>query len=86
MNVSRHEPVAEAERTLRQGGWFGATAILAHLASFKLIVHLLTNSNFDYFRDELYYIAARERLDLGYVDFPPFVAQALRLGRDHECC
>jgi len=24
--------VAEAERTLRRGGWFGATAILAYLA------------------------------------------------------
>ena len=86
MNVPRHEWGAEAERTLQRGGWFGATAILAYLASFKLMLHLLTNGNYGYFRDELYYMAAGERLDLGYVDFPPFVAQALRLGRDHGCC
>ena len=53
MNVWRHEPVAEAERTRRRGGWFGATAILAYLASFKLMLHLLTNGNYGYFRDEL---------------------------------
>ena len=58
MNVRRHEPVAEAERTLRRGGWFGATANLAYLASFKLMLHLLTNGNYGYFMDELYYIAA----------------------------
>ena len=74
MNVPRKEPVAEAERSLRRGGWFGATAILAYLASLKLVGHLLTNGNYGYFRDELYYMAAGERLALGYVDFPPFVA------------
>src|SRR5215208_461377 len=79
MNVPRKEPVAEAERSLRRGGWFGATAILAYLASLKLVGHLLTNGNYGYFRDELYYFVAGERLALGYVDFPPFVALVARI-------
>jgi hypothetical protein len=74
MNLPRKEPVAEAERTLRRVGWCGTSAILAYLASFKVLLHLLTNGNYGYFRDELYYVAAGERLALGYVDFPPFVA------------
>jgi hypothetical protein len=52
----------------------GATAILVYLALLKLLLHLLTADNYGYFRDELYYVAAGEHPDLGYVDFPPFVA------------
>lgn len=52
----------------------GATAILVYLALGKLLLHLFTAGNYGYFRDELYYVAAGEHLDLGYVDFPPFVA------------
>src|SRR3712207_6036688 len=57
-----------------RGVFLGATAILAYLALAKLLLHLLSADNYGYFRDELYYMAAGERLDLGYVDFPPFVA------------
>jgi 4-amino-4-deoxy-L-arabinose transferase-like glycosyltransferase len=53
---------------------FGATAILGYLALAKLLLHLFTADNYGYFRDELYYVAAGEHLDLGYVDFPPFIA------------
>jgi len=66
-----------------RGGWrlsrellFGATAILAYLAAAKVLAHLLTAGNYGYFRDELYYVAAGERLQFGYVDFPPFIALA----------
>ncbi len=52
----------------------GATAIVLYLGLLKLLLHLLSADNYGYFRDELYYVAAGERLDLGYVDFPPFVA------------
>jgi hypothetical protein len=53
---------------------FGAPAILVYLGLFKLLLHLLTAENYGYFRDELYYVAAGEHLDFGYVDFPPLVA------------
>jgi 4-amino-4-deoxy-L-arabinose transferase-like glycosyltransferase len=51
-----------------------ALAILVALAVLKLVIHLLTSSNYGYFRDEFYYIAASKHLAFGYVDFPPFIA------------
>jgi Dolichyl-phosphate-mannose-protein mannosyltransferase len=66
----------------RAGGVLvGATAILVYLALVKLLLHLLSADNYGYFRDELYYVAAGERLDLGYVDYPPFVAIVARVTR-----
>src|SRR5918999_198059 len=59
----------------------GSSTILFFLALVKVLVHLLTAGNYGYFRDELYYIAASERLALGYVDFPSFVALATALAR-----
>src|SRR5689334_9073407 len=49
-------------------------AIIVGLAALKLLIHLLTSSNYGYFRDEFYYIAASRHLAFGYVDFPPFIA------------
>jgi hypothetical protein len=59
----------------------GANAVLASLALVKLLVHVLTARSYGYFRDELYYMAASERLAFGYVDFPPFVALVTAFAR-----
>ena len=37
----------------------------------KLLMHGFTLAGYGWFRDEFYYIACSERLDLGYVDHPP---------------
>src|SRR5215468_9835840 len=50
-------------------------------AAIVLLVHLLTNSRYGYFRDELYYIACARHLDLGYVDQPPLSILLLRLSQ-----
>src|SRR4028118_925095 len=49
-------------------------AIAVYLACVKFVVHMLTAGNYGFYRDELYFLSAGERLDLGYVDFPPLVA------------
>ncbi len=58
-----------------------ATAILIYLVLLKLLLHFWAGGQYGYFRDELYYIAASRHLDLGYVDFPPFIAVITALTR-----
>ena len=58
-----------------QGLWNNrSNRLLASLGLIKLAIHLLTSSNYGYFRDEFYYMAASKHLAFGYVDFPPFIA------------
>jgi len=55
--------------------------VIAVLGCAKLLLHLLVNGRYDFFRDELYYIACSEHLSWGYVDQPPLIAVAVRLER-----
>src|SRR5215831_16064587 len=57
------------------------SVLIAVFSIAALLVHLLTNSRYGYFRDELYYIACARHLDLGYVDQPPLSILLLRLSQ-----
>ena len=54
--------------------WTDLTSIAIYFALIKLLIHLFTNGQYGYFRDELYHLAVAQHLDWGYVDFPPLVA------------
>src|ERR1700688_971516 len=51
------------------------------LAALVVLIHLLFNSKYGYFRDELYYAACGEHLAWGYVDHAPLVALVSRVTR-----
>jgi hypothetical protein len=44
------------------------------LAALAVLVQMLTNGRYGYFRDELYFLAASDHLACGYVDFAPLTA------------
>ena len=56
---------------------------LLALALTTFVVHLLATAlgAYGYFRDELYYLACTEHLDIGYVDQPPFSIYVLAVNR-----
>jgi len=55
--------------------------VIAILGMVKFLLYLAFSGLYDYFRDELYYIACSEHLSWGYVDQPPLIALAVRLER-----
>ncbi len=57
------------------------SALIIFFGAVALLVHLLTNGRYGYFRDELYYIACGRHLALGYVDQPPLSILLLRLSQ-----
>ena len=60
---------------------FSESALIAFFSAVALLIHLLTNGRYGYFRDELYYIACARHLDFGYVDQPPLSILLLRLSQ-----
>src|SRR3954454_13804186 len=68
----------EAERINHD--WPGR-ALLFALAAGNLLFHLLIANRYGIFRDELYYLACSEHLDLGYVDQPPLIALVAWIAR-----
>lgn len=56
-------------------------AILVYLALVKLVIHLLTATNYGYSGDELYFLAMSKHLDFGYVDVPPLIVMLAALSR-----
>lgn len=61
--------------------WLAPLAIGAYFAVFKLILHFIFNSNYGYFRDELYFIACGEHLAFGYPDHAPVIALMAKTSR-----
>src|SRR6266536_2511508 len=57
------------------------SALIIGVSALALLVHLLTNSRYGYFRDELYYIACGRHLAFGYVDQPPLSIAVLWLSQ-----
>ncbi len=52
--------------------------LLAVLAGFKLVLHLLLANRYGYFRDEMYFLDCGRHLAFGYVDHAPFIALVSR--------
>ncbi len=69
------------ERTTPPGRSAGGLVLLLVLAGATLLLHLVFNRGYGYFRDEFYYLACGEHLDWGYVDHPPLVALVAKASR-----
>ncbi|MGZ4815213.1 MAG: ArnT family glycosyltransferase [Terriglobales bacterium] len=70
----------QASAPLRES-WRNCAIVIGTLALVRFVLYLLFSGRYDYFRDELYYIACSEHLSWGYVDQPPMIALAVRLER-----
>lgn len=55
--------------------------VISSLALATLILHVLADVNYGYFRDELYFLACGRHLDWGYVDQPPLIAAIAAFSR-----
>jgi hypothetical protein len=57
----------------------GSMSIAWFLAAAAVLLQMLTNGRYGYFRDELYFLACGDHLAWGYVDFAPLVALLSRV-------
>ena len=55
-------------------------SVILPIAAIKLALAFYASGFYDYFRDELYFLACGRHLDWGYVDHPPLVALYARFG------
>ena len=55
--------------------------LIAFFGAVTLLIHFVTNGRYNYFRDELYYIACGQHLAFGYVDMAPLSAVLVRVSR-----
>src|SRR3954451_15975637 len=68
--------------TKESASWIvGTGAIVAAMASIKLLLHLYAGRHYGYFVDELYYLACADHLAWGYVDQPPLIALIAKVTR-----
>jgi Dolichyl-phosphate-mannose-protein mannosyltransferase len=51
------------------------------LGGLAVLIQMLTNGRYGYFRDELYYLAASDHPAFGYVDFAPLIAWVAHASR-----
>jgi hypothetical protein len=55
--------------------------LIGALAAFRFALYLYTGDQYNYFRDEFYYIACSDHLAWGYVDQPPLSILLLKFNR-----
>lgn len=66
------------------GAWLGCLSrdcAVPLIALLQFALHLWVNTHDNFFRDELYYLAAAQHLSPGYIEYPPFVAFAAAFSR-----
>ena len=73
---------ASLPQTTRDHRWWSSElALLSGLAALYVVIHLLVNGQYGYFRDELAYRDDARHLDWGYVDHPPIAPLVGSLSR-----
>ncbi len=80
--MSASAPTTSMVRTTGKESWLAAGgAVVLCVAAVKLLIYLYAGGHYGYFTDELYYVACSNHLTWGYVDQPPLIAFATKLGR-----